>query len=28
LLHSGLDGGLYAFCVKEAWLEVRRPDRQ
>ncbi len=26
LLYSGLDGGLYAFCVKKARLEVRRSD--
>ncbi len=28
LPYSGWDGGLYAFCVKKARLEVRRPDRQ
>ena len=26
LLYSGLDGGLYAFCLKKARLEVRKPD--
>jgi hypothetical protein len=26
LLYSGLDGGLYEFCVKKVKLEVRRPD--